>query len=188
MTVSALPEPAISATASVFVLAAPITIPQSVGTGCPWIEPLRVRTLCGTFTALAGGQESVLYMTATSGNADMRNARMTIHYNPVALDCASESQDSWDQWVCLPPNVELRIPYLPKNSVLTLDGRLQAMSLTCGKSVVPGEPYIFGDDLGTGFCWPALTCFSACVCWAWDTDNTGTGASVDVQFIPRVRI
>lgn len=180
---------AVTSTASVTssVAVEPTFVPTtSVSAG--FCEPIFARVCTGGFVALPAGQESVLWMEVYTGEREMRGARLVMWWNPLQFDPPDASQTDYDRWLKQGSGVlDLRIPWLPASSTLTIDGRTEDMTLKCGQTVVPAEPYVLTET--TSFCWPVLTCYDAVFAFIADEYNTDLDkARVTVETYPRYRL
>lgn len=183
------PQAGAPVSASGSVASALVPVPYSIVTSAPscgFCEPVEVGVKAGTWQPLPSGQEAVMWAVITPGATEMRNARIVVWANTNDLPLPIGSQDAYDRWIRRAAVAEIRIPWLPADSRLVLDGRIKSMTLECGTSVVPAEPYVLVDD--PVFDWPVLTCDPHVVAFIYDAYNTPSTAATTIDFISRFRL
>lgn len=108
------------------------SIPRSVGPG--WLEKVPV-------------------IQVFSGTAPMQRLIMRWYNNPRGAACDSQLDP------CL-SCAEINVPWIPANTLLTLDGRTRRASLDCAGATLPTEPRLYGPAGGL-FEWPVFECATA---------------------------
>lgn len=158
--------------ASVSVAGIPIVSYLAGGGACDYCEPLQNRVISGSWEPLGPAGEAVIYAEVYSGNTELRNGRLAFWRYPTEAPLPGVSQEAYDQWNKPKPMAEIRIPWMPPSSTLTIDGRVEEMTLQCGRSLAPGAAYVFGASADTVFCWPLLTCVKTMAMFAIDAVNS----------------
>lgn len=83
----------------------------------------------------------------------MRNFRLKVYQNPKGLPCIIDDE-TYDAWINEEPCIEFATSYVPYDSVLTIDGRLERVTLTCGNVC---KPYSFVITSADGPLFPLLS-------------------------------
>jgi hypothetical protein len=120
----------------------------------------------------------------------LRNVTVSIYDNPDELECIDD-EESYDAWCASRPSprFEIKIPYIPSNATLTIDGRSNRVFMSCdGKCT----PFPYQIDTARGKLFPLVTsCAPMVACVEWDKSNTqlktGAGKSRSVATIAKYR-
>lgn len=160
--------------------------PTSITTVDPcFCEPLQRRIqACCIDDVGAAGFDTAMTMEIFSGfdstadfDADffakhgLRNMRISIFDNPNSVPCITDKA-SYDFFCAqgIKPRFELQIPYVPSNSVLTIDGRSNRVFLVCDGVC---RPFPYSIDSTKGRLFPFVTrCAPMMVTVEWDMANT----------------
>jgi hypothetical protein len=97
-------------------------------------------------------QEKVPFIRINPGSFDLRRLTMRWYQNPLSRDCATQLDPCG---AC----AEVQVPYLPRNSWFTLDGRTERAEVDCpgGPGLTTASPPIYGRG-GSPFTWPVFGC------------------------------
>lgn len=117
------------------------------------------------------------------GSRDMRRLIVRFWSNPTGTDCTKLSDPCA---ACF----DVQVPYVPKKSVLTVDGRTQRARVECppdkdtGTRAV-GTPQMYGPG-GRSFTWPVFQCPTGiCVEVLSERETTAKDAKVKVELVAR---
>lgn len=161
-------------------------VPQSIQSDLAcFCEPLeRIIQCCCIEDVGSAGYDTALkieifsgYDTATDPDGlaftelGLRNVTLSIFDNPENIDCITDDE-SYDDWCDTRPSprFEIKIPYIPSNATLTIDGRTNRVFLECDGVCRP-FPYQIENTKGSLF--PLITnCNSVMTCIEWDSLNT----------------
>lgn len=99
-----------------------------------------------------------IYSGVNPGDADfvrrgMRDFRLKVYQNPKGLPCITDDA-SYDLWVNEVPCIEFATTYIPYDAILSIDGRFERVTLTCGNVC---KPYDFVLTSAQGPLFPLLS-------------------------------
>lgn len=126
--------------------------------------------------------EMVPVVQVEPGKRDMRRLIVRFWNNPSGADCGKVSDPCA---ACF----DISVPYVPKGSLLTVDGRTQRATVECPQQdngeVAVGTPAIYGPA-GKAFEWPVFTCpTGVCVEVLSQREHTASDARVRVLLVAR---
>ena len=116
------------------------------------------------------------------GRRDLRRLIIRFWNNPAGADCAKLSDPCA---ACF----DISVPYVPKGSVLLVDGRTQRAMVQCPQEetglVATATPQLYGPA-GRSFEWPVFTCpTGVCVEVLSQREHTAVDARVRVSLVAR---
>ena len=96
--------------------------------------------------------EKVPFIRINPGGFDLRRLTIRWYVNPLNRDCATQLDPCS---AC----AEIQVPYLPRSSWFTLDGRTETAWVDCpgGPGLAQAYPPIYGRG-GSPFQWPVFSC------------------------------
>jgi hypothetical protein len=126
-----------------------------IETDCACRPPFAVKKLTSIADNGSDWVDATTIIKITTGTDILRNLILEVLENPKYLDVYPEGDE--DYWDCQDTCGGLSIPYLPANSVLTIDGLNRQITLKCGFNTQSGDKYVYSSD-GTLFSWIDISC------------------------------
>lgn len=124
-------------------------------------------------------QEKVPLIFVKSGSLKLERLTIRWYGNPTERDCADVDPCS----AC----AEVNIAFIPPNSTLTIDGRIENAFVDCagGPGLSLAEPQLYGRG-GTPFVWPVFSCADgACLEVIAKAGTVAADASIEIYYVVR---
>jgi hypothetical protein len=139
-------------------------------------EPIEKVIQCCEIPDIPNGYDTTLSIELYSGfdlsNPDygLRNVRIKVFQNPQGLPPITD-QASYDLWKGRKPCSILELSYVPPDSYLLIDGRLQQVFLKCENICKPFN-HVASSPLGGSIFPLVANCHDLLVCVEWDRSQT----------------